>query len=161
MRSQGEKLIASRKDVRLVLKLRYKSQWSKNTIKSNTSYPCQPHQDLRPHFQSVLFFFFFPKMHTLTTTSHMGFMVPTLCGNLGFLFSLLTTSRSLNTSWTAPVTAGMLAEIILLCHSSTTHTSPLQVIFATVGSDFALLSLWCTVWGEHWREPSTAMWSSI
>lgn len=44
------------------------------------------------------------------------------------------------------------------CKVHTTWTSPPQVIFAT---DFLLFSLWCMIWGEHCRETSTAVLSSV
>lgn len=82
----------------------------------------------------------------------------TLCSNLGFLFSLLTTITSLNIPWTAPVSAGILAEVILLHHTQQDNR-----FFTPAGhicnSGLCFCSLWCTVW--EYGEPSTATLSSL
>lgn len=62
-------------------------------------------------------------------------MVQIFYGNLGFLSSLLTTIISLNTFWTSPVIAGILAEILVLHHNRPTCTTLLQAILKTMGSD--------------------------
>lgn len=120
-------------------------------------------RDLRPHFQSV--FFFFLRCTFFDNCSPYGIYGPNSLWQLGIAFFFLCWPQPHHSN--PPEQHQSSLEFWQKSFLSTTAawhevhitwTSPPQAIFAT---EFLLPSLWCTIWGEQCREASTAVLSSV
>lgn len=119
--------------------------------------------DLRPHFQSV--FFFLSKVHILWRLLPIWdlwsqlFVATRDC----FFFLCWPQPHHSNPPEQHQSSLEFWKKLFFYITAAwhevhITWTSPPQAIFAT---EFLLLSLWCTIWGEQCREASTAVLSSV